>query len=119
MTRTIAEKASPSYTDITTIPVSIPESLASLSEVPRLQKNKQECWNGQLEEEEQLNCQWQEVTVECVHSLCAGTCGWSAQHMTLGSQRQPPAASECSWLWFLTLQLDRVTGDGAVPVPHV
>lgn len=92
MTRTVAEKASPSYADITTIPVSIPESLTSQSELPRLQKNKQECWNGQLEEEEQLNSQWQEVTVECVHSLCAGTCGWTAQRVTLGSQRHPPSS---------------------------
>lgn len=115
MTGTIAEKASPSYTDTTTIPVSIPESLTSLSEVPRLQKNKQECWNGQLEKEEQLNCQWRAVTGECAHL----TCGWTAQHMTLGSQSHPPAVSECTWLWFLTLQLECVTGDGAVTVLHV
>lgn len=48
MTRIIAEKASTCYTDITTILVSIPESLTSLCEVPRLQENKQMCWNGEL-----------------------------------------------------------------------
>lgn len=70
VTGIIAEKASTPYTDIITIPVSIPESLTSLSEVPRLQKNKQMCWNGELEKEEQLNCQWQEATVECAFIAC-------------------------------------------------
>lgn len=49
VTGIIAEKASTCYTDITTIPVSIPDSLTSLCEVPRLQKNKQMYWNGKLE----------------------------------------------------------------------
>lgn len=102
MTGTIAEKASPSYTDTTTIPVSIPESLTSLCKVPRLQKNKQECWNWQLEKEEQLNYQWQEVTVECVHSLCAGTCGTcpttsTAQHMILGAKATQLSAHGCGF----------------------
>lgn len=70
VTRIIAEKASTPYTDIITIPVSIPGSLTSLSEVPRLQKSKQMCWNGELEEEERLNCQWQEATVECALIAC-------------------------------------------------
>lgn len=69
-----------------------------------MQKNKQECWNGQLEKEEQLNFQWQEVTVEREHSLYAGICGWTAQHMILGAKATPPAVSECTWLWCLTLQ---------------
>lgn len=54
-----------------------------------------------------------------VYSLCAGTCGWIAQHVTLGGQSHPPAVSKCTWLWFLTLQLEPVTGDKAVTVPHV
>lgn len=62
----IADSSTP-YTDIITIPVSIPESLHW---VPRLQKTTQMCWNGELEKEEQLNCQWQEATVECAFVAC-------------------------------------------------
>lgn len=64
---TIAEKTSTPCTDI---PVSIPQSLLSVSEVSRLQKNKQMFWNGEVEEEEWFHSQWQEATMECAFRAC-------------------------------------------------
>ena len=53
----------------------------------------------------------------CIHSLLVLV--YNEQHKTLSGQNQTPAASECTSLWFITLQLEPVSGDGAVTVLHV
>lgn len=64
----IAEEVRTHYTDIKSITVSFPESFRSL--MCRLQKNEQMFWNRELEKEKQLNCKWQEATVECTFIAC-------------------------------------------------
>lgn len=54
----------------------------------------------------------------CIHCVLVLAVGLHNMWL-LAAKGTPPAVSECSWLWFLTLQLDRVTGDGTVPVPRV
>lgn len=65
----IAEQVCTHYSD-TKSTVSIPESLRSLGQVCNLQKNEQMFWNRELEKEKQLNCKWQEATVECTFIAC-------------------------------------------------
>lgn len=118
--RIIAEEVCTHSTDTKSITVSIPESLRSLSQVCSLQKNEQMFWNRELEKEKQLNCKWQEATVECMFIAC-----WYLQtDWTEYDPQQPkpypsPAVSECASLWFIALQLECVSDDEAVTVLHL